>query len=232
MTAHHQPTAYTWTPWLRTLCNELVQDGGAHTVLLYGSRANGSEDQDSDCDIAAFAPREDTGRDTRVVDGVFLDVFIYPESVLLQRPATEFLKLRQSVVLVQRGQEAEQFLQRLEALFIQGPLALPADEISARKTWAWKMVARMERGDAEGHYRRAWLLTSLLEDYFALRGHWYEGPKKALRWLHTNEPATAAAMEAALQPGASSASVRHAVASVAGAPPGESPHNAPREALP
>lgn len=232
MTAHHQPTAFTWTPWLRALCNELVQDGGAHTVLLYGSRANGSEDQDSDCDIAAFAPREDTGRDTRVVDGVFLDVFVYPESVLLQQPATEFLKLRQSVVLVQRAQQADRFLQGLQALFAQGPPALPADEARARRSWAWKMVARMERGDAEGHYRRAWLLTSLLEDYFALRGQWYEGPKKALQWLGEHDAATAAAMEAALPPGASQASIRHAVTCVAGAPPGASPHNAPREALP
>ena len=154
-----------------------------------------------------------------MVDGVFLDVFIYPESVLLQRPATEFLKLRQSVVLVQRGQEAEQFLQRLEALFIQGPLALPADEISARKTWAWKMVARMERGDAEGNYRRAWLLTSLLEDYFALRGLWYEGPKKALQCLGERDPAVAIALKSALQPGALPASIHHAVRLVAGDPP-------------
>lgn len=219
MTAHHQPKAFAWKPWLRTLCNELVQDGGAHTVLLYGSRANGSEDQDSDCDIAAFAPREDTGRDTRVVDGVFLDVFVYPELVLLQQPASEFLKLRQSVVLVQRAQEADRFLQGLQALFAQGPPALPADEARARRSWAWKMVARMERGDAEGHYRRAWLLTSLLEDYFALRGLWYEGPKKALQCLGERDPAVAIALKSALQPGALPASIHHAVRLVAGDPP-------------
>ncbi|CAN7349012.1 nucleotidyltransferase domain-containing protein [Acidovorax sp. LjRoot66] len=223
MTAHHQPTGFTWTPLLRTFCNELVQDGGAHTVLLYGSRANGSEDQDSDCDIAAFAPREDTARDTRVVDGVFLDVFIYPESVLLQQPATEFLKLRQSVVLVQRAQQADRFLQGLQALFAQGPPALPADEARARRSWAWKMVARMERGDAEGHYRRAWLLTSLLEDYFALRGLWYEGPKKALQWLGEHDPTVAIALKSALQPGALSESIHHAVWLVAGDPPVTSP---------
>lgn len=223
MTAPYPRTPFTWTPLLRTLCTELSQRHGVHTVLLYGSRADGTEDQDSDCDIAAFAPREDIGRDVRMLDGIYLDVFIYPESVLRQQPTMALLKLRQSVVLVQREQEADHFLQGLQALFAQGPPALPADEAGARRSWAWKMMARMERGDAEGHYRRAWLLTSLLEDYFALRGLWYEGPKKALQWLDGHDPAVAIAVEAALQPGALPASIHHAVTLVAGDPPLNAP---------
>ena len=39
------------------------------------------------------------------------------------------------------------------------------------------------QGDLEGNFRRVWLLYALLEDYFALRGMWYEGPKAALKWL-------------------------------------------------
>lgn len=218
MTMPHPPTSFIWTPLLHTICTELSQRRGVHTVLLYGSRANGTEDQDSDYDIAAFGPCEQAVRDTRMVGGGFLDAFIYPDSLLLQ-PGAELLKLRRSVVLVQRTQEADRFLQGLEALFAQGPAALPPDEISARKAWAWKMVARLERGDAEGHYRRAWLLTSLLEDYFALRQQWFEGPKKALRWLREQDPATAAALAAALQPGALPETIRLAVACVAGAPP-------------
>lgn len=31
------------------------------------------------------------------------------------------------------------------------------------------MLQRLRRGDAEGDYRRHWLLTMALEDYFALR---------------------------------------------------------------
>jgi hypothetical protein len=64
------------------------------------------------------------------------------------------------------------------------------------------MVARIKRGDLEGHYRRAWLLTSLLEDWFLLRTRWYRGPKESLRWLAENEPETHAAFAAALAPGA------------------------------
>jgi hypothetical protein len=211
-----------WTPLLRTLCEELTREGGNHTLLLYGSRADGTADEDSDYDIAAFGPRDSTGRDTRTIDGTFLDVFLYPESALTQ-PGPEWLKLRGSVVLLQRGQEADRFLQGLAAVFTQGPPPLPADEIGARTTWAWKMAARMERGDAEGHYRRAWLLTALLEDYFALRRQWFEGPKKALQWIQAHDPETAHALQAALRPDASHASIRQAVARVAGPWPGRPP---------
>lgn len=216
------PTPWTMPPLLEALRAELVQARGAHTVLLYGSRADGSAGEDSDYDIAAFGPRDGTGRDTRTIDGVFLDVFLYPESALSQ-PGPEWLKLRGSVVLLQRGQEADRFLQGLDAVFTQGPPPLPADEISARTTWAWKMATRMERGDAEGHYRRAWLLTALLEDYFALRRQWFEGPKKALQWLQAHDPETAQALQAALRPDASHASIRQAVVRVAGPLP-DSPH--------
>ncbi len=47
-----------------------------------------------------------------------------------------------------------------------------------------------------------WLLTSLLEDYFLLRGLWYAGPKSALSWLEAHAPDVHAAFAAALEPGA------------------------------
>src|SRR4051794_38471595 len=74
-------------------------------------------------------------------------------------------------------------LEGIAKLFQAGPKKLPADEIEARKTWARKMLARARQGDTEGDYRRSWLLMALLEDYFVIRGDWYHGPKKALRWL-------------------------------------------------
>jgi hypothetical protein len=60
----------------------------------------------------------------------------------------------------------------------------------------------MRRQDIEGNYRRAWLLTALLEDYFCVRGMWYEGPKKAIHWLRAYDFATLQALEKALQPAA------------------------------
>jgi hypothetical protein len=78
------------------------------------------------------------------------------------------------------------------------------------------------RGDAEGNYRRAWLLTALLEDWFQLRGLWYLGPKNALAHLRIHEPGLHDAFETALGPDAPLEKVETLVALVAG----------PRDALP
>ena len=61
------------------------------------------------------------------------------------------------------------------------------------------MQARVPRDHLEARYRYHWLLFQLLEDYFALRGAWYRGPKVALAGLQRDEPA---AFERALAPAA------------------------------
>jgi predicted nucleotidyltransferase len=206
------------TPLLEAICADLIQNGHAHTILLYGSRANGTENEDSDYDIAAFGKRDEAVRDTRIVKGEYLDVFLYPESVL-KSTSEDYLKLRQSMVLLQREHEADEFLANLEVVSKKGPKPLPHDEILARKTWAWKMALRLERRDVEGNYRRVWLLTALLEDYFAIRGRWFEGPKKSIQWLTEYDSITYSAFEAALQPGATSAAIRKAVERTVGGRP-------------
>jgi len=213
------------TPLLNAICDQLIKESHAHTILLYGSRADGTERQDSDYDIAAFSASDAISRDTRIIQGEFLDVFLYPEAVL--KHATEdHLKLRQSVVLVQRNREADEFLAALESIHQRGPKALPDDEILARKTWAWKMAQRLERGDIEGNYRRVWLLTALLEDYFVIRGRWFEGPKKSLHWLKEHDSRAYAAFESALPPGADIAAIRDAVKCTVGEVPRlHSPHS-------
>ncbi|AUH50522.1 nucleotidyltransferase domain-containing protein [Chromobacterium sp. ATCC 53434] len=194
---------------------ELERDPRLHTVLLYGSRADGSANQGSDYDIAAFGALEQVARDTRRIDGEYLDLFLYPDSVL-DAPTEEHLSLRGAKILRQRGEEASRFLDGLEALHAAGPQRLPDDELQARRDWAHKMAARIQRGDVEGDYRRAWLLMALLEDYFALRGLWFEGPKKALRWLALHDEDSRRAFELALKPNAGCEAIARLVLSVAG----------------
>jgi len=60
----------------------------------------------------------------------------------------------------------------------------------------------VRQGDIEENFRRAWLLTSLLEDYFVLRGEWYRGPKESLRFLKAERPEIGHLFEATLAPNA------------------------------
>lgn len=202
---------------LDRVSQELVERFGVHTILLYGSRADGSAGPDSDYDIAAFGPIAASLRVARQDAGVYLDIFVYPDALLL-KPSEEYLKLRGSNVLMQHDAQADAFLRGLDQIFRAGPVPLAADEIAARRVWARKMIARIERADPEGNYRRAWLLQTILEDYFHLRGLWYEGPKKALRWLAQAEPLAYQAFCAALEPGASNDSIASLVGLVVGPP--------------
>jgi len=191
---------------LETIVAELVASHGAHTILLYGSRADGSAGPASDYDIAAFAAIERRIRITRQEGEAFLDVFVYPEQEMESTPA-EFLKLAGGRVLRERDDAGRRLIERAAGLLEAGPDPLPEDERSALRDWTHKMLRRMRRGDAEGDYRRVWLLTELLPGYFQLRRQWYRGPKKALAWLAGHDPVVHEAFVAALAPGAGDATI-------------------------
>lgn len=186
------------------LVDELRRVHGAHTVILYGSRARGGATDESDIDVAAYADVAETSRDARAwpaADGLFLDVFVYP-TALASTPDADMLKLRRSKVLLDERGLAAPLLKLVAELDERGPPPLPASELTMRRVWATKMLARVRRGDVEAHYRQHWLLFSLLEDLYAFRGEWYRGPKEALATLQAHEPDLFAAFERALAPGA------------------------------
>lgn len=66
-------------PLLQAIVDERVASHGAHTVVLYGSRADGSSSASSDYDIPAFAAIGRTTRIRRPVGDTFPDVFVHPE---------------------------------------------------------------------------------------------------------------------------------------------------------
>jgi len=50
------------------------------------------------------------------------------------------------------------------------------------------MLRRCNGNNTEELYRRTWLITDALENYFLMRDKWFEGPKLGLRWLADNDP--------------------------------------------
>jgi polymorphic toxin system nucleotidyltransferase-like protein len=206
------PTA---DPILEAVCDELRARHGCHTAILYGSRARGDARPDSDYDVAGFGSTPASFRDARRWRGRWLDVFVYPERHLA-RPGRELLKLRDGVVLFEKGGAGTRLLRRLDRTFRKGPERLAPDEARARRVWAWKMLDRAAHPDPEAGYRRAWLLTALLEDYFHLRGLWFLGPGRSLAWLRAHDPASHAVFAEALRPDAELDAVRRLVEAVAG----------------
>jgi hypothetical protein len=203
-------------PMLDRLVARLGDGEGCHTIILYGSRARGDAGPDSDYDLIGFRDLEGPPvRETGVRDGALLDIFIYPTQRLAEANA-DVLHVRGGRVLRDRDGQGAAFLARLDALFAAGPVPLPVDQIMARRDWAWKMLDRARRGDVEGNFRRAWLLTEQLETFFLLRNEWYLGSKAALGLLQAEHPSIYVALKRALEPAASLAEIEALVLAVNG----------------
>jgi len=175
---------------------------GCHTVVLYGSRARGDVDEGSDVDVLCIRDDGPSFRDSRVIDGVYFDVFVYPRDAVATVDVA-LLRILGGLVLRERDGEGTALLSRVRDRFDRGPDPLPADDQTARIVWAYKMLTRIQSSDSvEADYRRMELAVQALEDYFLLRTLWYRGPKVAFPWLLTHDDAAHQAFEAAMQPGA------------------------------
>ncbi len=192
---------------LELAANDLITQHRCHTVVLYGSRSRGDWTEESDYDLIGFRDDGAKFRDARVIEGKYLDAFVYPVTDVIGHEE-DFLRIRKGTILIQKDGFAEKLFEKLELIFDKGPKPLPEDELHAMRVWIQKMLSRIARNDIEGCYRRAWLQYELIETYFALRKKWYLGPKESFRWLSDNDPAAHALFDLALKPGATLADIQ------------------------
>jgi predicted nucleotidyltransferase len=201
-----------------------IADGhGCHTIVLYGSRARGDADAGSDVDLLCIRDDGPAVRDSRVIDGVYFDAFVYPRDALVT-PDPALLRILGGQVMRERDGAGTALLARVRAAFDKGPESLPADEQTARIVWAHKMLDRVRgNDDSEADYRRLSLVVQALEDYFELRALWFRGPKVAFPWLLTHDEAAHHAFEAAMHPAADQDALVTLVEAVYGSLPGPEP---------
>ena len=156
-------------------------------IIAYGSYADGSANKNSDFDALVIADKEKT-HDSSVIDGIVLDVFIYPSDTFRQNyDPEEFLQVWDGNILLDTNGVAA-CLQKQVLDYISHIPRKTVEEISQEVRWCEKMLSRTMRGDAEGYYRWHWVLFDSLEIYFDVKGLHYYGPKKALRFLEQTDP--------------------------------------------
>lgn len=198
---------------LSGLVDEFRTTHGCHTLILYGSLARGDHTEESDIDVLAIREGGSVLRDARRWRGVYLDAFIYPESIL-ETFDEGMARIQGGRILLQRGDLGTRLLDRVAAMIAKGPPPPDPADVQVRLTWARKMIGRIGRRDIEGNYRRHWLLYQLLEDYFYLRGLWFRGSKLGFQWMKSDDPITYRLFAAALEPGASDEALQSLVESL------------------
>jgi len=169
-----------------------------HTVILYGSHARNESTPTSDYDIIAIRDNGEFERDCRIFENSYLDIFIYPPNVI-ENIDPGMIRAKDGIVLCQKDHMGDQLLDKIKALFQQGPPKTPDWEQHEIIGWLQKMLLRANEDNIEGNYRRHWLLHDLLECYFKLRDRWYLGPKESFKWLQIHDQKTYLAFDTALK---------------------------------
>ncbi|MBJ7555194.1 nucleotidyltransferase domain-containing protein [Marinomonas spartinae] len=171
---------------IRLAVEDLIKRYQPHTIILYGSRARGEATQASDIDIACFVDSGTETKEARVFHGVYLDAWVYP-SEKMTLVSDDALRFGDGICLLDQRGLGGQYLAAIQERIEAGPEILDETDRSHTFEWISKMLSRIELDDLEGKYRRHWLQFELLEIYFQLRGLWFFGPKKSLRYLQEND---------------------------------------------
>ncbi|OFZ56001.1 MAG: hypothetical protein A2428_08605 [Bdellovibrionales bacterium RIFOXYC1_FULL_54_43] len=185
---------------LTTITSDLRERFGCHTIILYGSHARGDHTEDSDVDVIGFGPVQEITPRAYFIGTIPVDAWAYPENQLVGADRS-LLHIRGGRVLFEKGSAGSDLLKRLDDLYAAGPPSLSQIDREHRQVWAKKMLKRSSGNKAEDLFRRTWLMTDALENYFVLRNRWYEGPKQAINWLAKNDPSTFVLFESVLQAG-------------------------------
>lgn len=159
------------------------------SILVYGSFSDGSNNEHSDFDAVVISSNHARCHDDAFVDGVQLDVFVYPISWLESEkwePA-DFIQLMDSKVVYDTNEYGASLKQQVTA-YVQSISCKEKEEIRTEVEWCKKMLLRTRRNDAEGMFRWHWLLIESLEIFCDAVGHPYFGPKKSLRWMERQYP--------------------------------------------
>ena len=154
------------------IINELIAYG-AQTIILYGSRARGDFNTQSDIDIIAFRDEGESFRIARWDEQLkcYLDIFVETFSKFNE----SHLKLANGLVLLDKDGFGQKLIQRIN-LAVLCPNILPRNELNTRSVWYNKMIERAKIQDIEGLYRHQWALNTLIEDYFVFRGNTLSRP--------------------------------------------------------
>lgn len=152
-------------------------------IIVYGSYATGSNSLASDFDALVISKSHKEYHDTSLVNGVQLDVFVYPESYFdKEYDLEEFIPISDGVIVLDTENRGLKLKDEVIFYLENNPLKTES-EIEDSILWCHKMFRRAERKDAEGAFRFHWLLVDSLQIFCDIMRKPYLGPKKTLLWM-------------------------------------------------
>ena len=159
------------------------------SVVVYGSFADGSNNEHSDFDALAIVKEGEKLHDVSFVGDIQLDLFIYPVSYFENDfDCSEIIQIFDGKIVLDSGDAGKKLKERVNGYLESLPYKKTAKENREQVEWCKKMLLRAKRRDTEGLFRWHWLLTESLEIYFDLLGKMYFGPKKSIKYMKEHRP--------------------------------------------
>ena len=184
---------------LEQILEYLQEQYDPRSIILYGSYANGTNNLNSDFDALVISSDHAQFHDTSFVDGIPLDVFVYPASYFEGEYACEdFVQIFDGRIITDHNEIGKMLQAKVRAYLQNRPVKTDA-EIQANIDWCVKMLMRAKRSDCEGMFRWHWVLVDSLEIFCDMMQQPYLGPKKALKWMEETQPEAFACYRRALQ---------------------------------
>lgn len=158
------------------------------SIIVYGSYADGTNNEHSDFDALVISNRHKEFHDVSFVGETQLDVFVYPFTYFDEKfSCEEIIQIFDGKIVLDTNEQGIRLKNRVLE-YIDNHYCKTAEEISTQIEWCKKMLLRIKRNDAEGIFRWHWLLVDSLEIFCDLMHHPYWGPKKSLRWMENQHP--------------------------------------------
>lgn len=173
---------------MKDVINYLKENYQPISIIIYGSYADGSNNENSDFDALVISAQEIEKHDVSFQNGIQLDVFVYPKSYFNKEiDADEFIQIHDGIIEIDTEDIGLKLKQDVLA-YIENLPKKSNEEICNEVEWCKKMLLRTKRNDAEGLFRWHWLLTETLEIYCDVMKQHYWGPKKSLKWMEQYQP--------------------------------------------
>ncbi|PIE78047.1 MAG: nucleotidyltransferase, partial [Candidatus Delongbacteria bacterium] len=146
-------------------------------IIVYGSYCDGTNNESSDFDALVISDNHVKFHDLSFVDGVQLDLFIYPKE-FFDKPDdfSDFMHIYYSDVV----KDTNNYGENLKRNIVKYVDSLPNKtdvELLEGIAWCQKMLKRSKQNDIEGMFRWHWLLTESLSIFCQLKHKQYFGPK-------------------------------------------------------
>lgn len=153
------------------------------SIILYGSYADGTNNLNSDFDALVITSEHELFHDTSIVNGIPLDVFVYPQKYFdVEYACEDFVQIHDGRIFTDSNGIGKALQEKVQA-YLRNRAVKSSAEIRASVDWCVKMLERAKRGDCEGMFRWHWVLSDSLEIFCDIMQHPYLGPKKTLKWM-------------------------------------------------